>query len=148
MTPHFTYTELIHSDVAERYGIVNVPEDVYVLGNLHLLAAGLERCRKVLGKPMVITSGYRCPRLNKLVRGAGNSAHQFGLAADFYVPGKTGREVCLTLKDHAEIKFDQLIQEGSWTHIAFPAEGKPPRGVLLTARFQEDAPTTYTVGIV
>ena len=34
------------------------------------------------GKPIPISSGYRCPTYNKRVGGAGLSIHQFGLALD------------------------------------------------------------------
>lgn len=147
MTPNFTYAELIQSDIAERFGIDNTPDDPHVVSNLYVLASGLERCRAILDKPMIITSGYRSPRLNALVKGARSSAHLSGLAADFRVPGMSARDVCLLLKDHRHIGFDQLIHEGSWTHIAFPAEHRPPRYSVLTAVFRTGAPTTYQEGI-
>lgn len=146
MTPHFTFAELVQSDLAERHSIPNLPGP-HETGNLYLLAEGLEKCRAILGKPMVISSGYRSQRLNALVRGARNSAHQYGLAADFRVPGMEARDVCMVLKDHHEIGFDQLIHEGTWTHIAFPQEHRPPRFKLLTAIFTPGFPTTYQEGI-
>jgi len=41
--------------------------------------------------PIIITSGYRCPKHNrsKAVGGASNSAHLEGKAIDFYVRGLT-----------------------------------------------------------
>lgn len=147
MTPHFSFSELTQSDIAERYGIDNTPVDPHVVGNLYVLAGGLERCRSVLNKPMIVTSGYRCQLLNALVNGARSSAHLTGLAADFRVPGMTARAVCLLLQDHRHIGFDQLIHEGTWTHIAFPAERRPPRYSVLTAVYRADGPTTYTEGI-
>lgn len=147
LTEHFSYAELVHSDLAERHSIQNMPTDPHITANLFFLAEGLERCRAVLGRPMYVTSGYRSPRLNAIVRGARNSAHMTGLAADFKVPDMTARDVCLILRAHPEIGFDQIIHEGSWTHIAFPAEGDAPRASVLTAIFTPGYPVTYREGI-
>jgi uncharacterized protein YcbK (DUF882 family) len=45
---------------------------------LHLL----EKARKLLNRPVIITSGYRCPEHNAAVGGKPNSAHLTGKAAD------------------------------------------------------------------
>ncbi|MDR1020422.1 MAG: peptidase M15 [Synergistaceae bacterium] len=42
----------------------------------------LEEFRSALGRPVVITSGYRCPRHNAAVGGARRSLHLTGRAAD------------------------------------------------------------------
>lgn len=42
----------------------------------------LERVREGYGKPMFITSGFRCERHNLKVGGSKNSAHKLGLAVD------------------------------------------------------------------
>jgi len=41
--------------------------------------------RKILEKPVYITSGYRCPSYNQKVGGVVNSYHLIGLAADIKV---------------------------------------------------------------
>ena len=41
--------------------------------------------RKILERPVHITSGYRCPRYNRKVGGVANSYHCIGLAADIKV---------------------------------------------------------------
>jgi uncharacterized protein YcbK (DUF882 family) len=46
------------------------------------LIAKLQELRDAYGKPMVITSGYRCPNQNKKVGGAPNSKHVSGEAVD------------------------------------------------------------------
>lgn len=50
------------------------------------LAAALQKLRGARGKPVVITSGYRCARHNAEVGGVPNSRHMRGLAADAAVP--------------------------------------------------------------
>lgn len=61
--------------------------------NLRRLAEGLQLLRDVLGKPVRITSGYRCPSRNRVVGGVPNSQHVLGLAADVVVDGLTPTEV-------------------------------------------------------
>jgi uncharacterized protein YcbK (DUF882 family) len=42
----------------------------------------LEKVRELYGKPIIITSAYRCPEHNKSIGGALNSSHVNGMAAD------------------------------------------------------------------
>lgn len=46
------------------------------------LVQKLEAARIILGKPIVITSGWRDPKKNKSAGGVNNSAHERGLAVD------------------------------------------------------------------
>lgn len=147
LTEHFTFDELVASELGLRHGIPNLPEDTHITGNLHVLARGLERVRLILNRPMVITSGYRSPRVNALAGGARESAHLSGLAADFRVPGMSAREVCLAIKDHASIGYQQLINEGHWTHVSFTDQQTvAPAMETLTAHFHGGR-ATYTKGI-
>ncbi|MBQ9882412.1 MAG: DUF882 domain-containing protein [Synergistes sp.] len=51
------------------------------------LLAALQRLRKTLSRPVIITSGYRCAAHNKAVGGVKNSLHMKGLAADIAADG-------------------------------------------------------------
>lgn len=53
----------------------------------------LEEFRELVGKPVVVLSGYRCRDHNKTVGGALRSQHQFGTAADIRVDGMTAAEM-------------------------------------------------------
>lgn len=44
----------------------------------------LEDIRKIIGEPIHVTSGYRCEKHNTEVRGAKNSQHRLGKAADIW----------------------------------------------------------------
>ena len=77
-----TWNELTSSVSARRNNIDNTPTDKKVLENLHELLPILNSVRAEYGKPIRVTSGYRCPQLNKLVGGVPTSAHLHGLAAD------------------------------------------------------------------
>lgn len=142
----FWLSEFLRSDTAVRKGIDNTPAPE-VLNNLrNVLAPGLQRVRNLLRVPMQITSGYRGPALNAAVGGARDSQHLLGLAADFVAP-EFGLPVTIAsyLLQHApELRFDQLIQEGTWVHISFVPG--VPRGDVLTAHFV-DGHATYSRGL-
>ena len=143
LSTHFTLEELTFSDTAVRLGIDNNVTDGKVLGNLHVLAAGLEQIRAVLNAPLHINSGYRCLLLNGAVKGSINSAHMQGWAADFTcrlfgTPLEIVKEV---VKER--IKFDQCITEGAWVHVSFDPR---MRNAVLTAHFDKYGNPTYTSG--
>ena len=47
----------------------------------------LQMLRDLVGKPIIITSGYRCPAYNKKISGYSNSPHLTGEASDIQVKG-------------------------------------------------------------
>lgn len=142
LTPHFTLQEFLASQVATRRGIDNTPS-ASVLNNLERLANLLEHVRALVGKPIIISSGYRSPKLNAAVGGAPNSAHLSGLAADINAIGLTPLQLATSIRD-SKVPFDQLIHEGTWVHIGL-TDGAPRREVL-TAHFGGPR-TTYTKGL-
>lgn len=148
LTPNFTREELTHSETAVRLGIDNEPSDS-VKGNLVLLAQGLERVRKALGDvPIYVSSGFRSPELNKRIGGSLRSQHLLCLAADFSAPAfGTPYDICVRVAKYApDIRFDQLIHEGRWVHIGFPAIGTKPRTEILTAHFKNGG-VSYSKGL-
>lgn len=142
MSEHFTLQELTHSRTAETLGIDNTPPQE-VLPNLQVLAEGLEVLRALLGHPLIVSSGYRCPQLNAAVHGASHSAHEEGFAADFTCPGFGTPLQIVQFLATIPLEFDQIIQEGAWVHASFaPAS----RGEILTAHVN-NGKTTYTKGL-
>jgi len=146
LSPHFSLEELTFSSTAAVHGIDNTPS-VDVTARLRVLAHWLEYVRWLLdNKPMHIDSGYRCAALNQLVRGVPNSAHVTGDAADFICP-EYGDPLAIVRRLMVgrwdQLKWDQLIQEGTWVHISFaPAL----RGQVLTAHFVGGR-ATYMEGV-
>ena len=128
LSTHFTYEELTHSDWAARAGILNEPGPVE-LENLKRLAATMEIVRYALGCPIIVTSGYRCPEVNRHVGGASTSMHVQGLACDFIAPAfGTPYQVAMHLQEVPSLRFDQLIHEfGRWVHVGLAVTGKEPR---------------------
>lgn len=85
----------------------------------------LEPLRQHAGKPVIISSGYRCPTLNRLVGGAKTSQHMKGEAADIRINSLAeGREWFNWLKTH--VPYDQLLWECKaskptkvyWIHVS------------------------------
>lgn len=144
LTTHFTLDEMTDSPTAVRLGIDNSPSN-QVLDKLYDTAAGMERVRSVLGVPIHVSSGYRCPKLNTAVHGAKNSQHTLGEAVDFTAPEfGTPLQVCRALlKDKDFVGFDQLIMEGTWVHISF---SDATRGKVMTAHFN-GGKVSYTEGL-
>ena len=132
LTTHFTLEELTASQIAARCNYVNTPGPS-ALANLKFLAAILECVRYEFGAPVLVSSGYRSPAVNLAVKGAVDSAHLSGRAADFTIPA-WGRPIDVALKISASsIIFDQLIHEfGSWVHLGVAVKGAAPRMQLLT----------------
>lgn len=120
MNLNFTLSELIKSDTATKYGINNIPKDMVVLDNLLLLIINvLQPLRNYIQKPIIITSGYRCPELNKTVGGVSNSQHVNGQACDLIIKGMTIEQIIDAVKKSG-IKYDQCINEyNQWCHISY-----------------------------
>lgn len=123
-TKNFSQSELERSSTAKRNGIDNsIPKEY--LQNAQELLDTLQIIRDALGKPIHITSGYRCERLNQLVGGVPNSSHKRCWAADIYVDGMSAKELHYWLWGFLigrKMKFGQLIVEhsktGSWVHFS------------------------------
>jgi uncharacterized protein YcbK (DUF882 family) len=123
MKLNFTMSELLHSDTAKIYGINNIPYDPKVFDNmLTLILEVLQPLRNYIGKPIIITSGYRSIALNAKVGGDSNSQHITGQAADFFIYGLTIDEIIAKVKASG-IRYDQLIHEGGWVHISYNTNG-------------------------
>lgn len=119
MNLNFTISELCKSETAEKNGIKNIP-DLKALDNmLNLIVYLLQPLRDKIARPIIISSGYRCPQLNKLVKGVANSGHLKGEAADFHVNGMTIQQV-INFIINSGVEFDELINEkNKWVHISF-----------------------------
>lgn len=121
LTEHFDLSEFTRSATADRLHIGNtIPEEL--IPNLrNLCEKVLEPLRRYANEPVIISSGYRCPELNRLVGGSINSQHLKGEAADIYCEeGIRLRQWYTWLLDNT--RFDQLIFEtkGSthWIHVS------------------------------
>lgn len=135
LSPHFTLDELMRSDTAQRLGIANTP-DAAALANLQRLATTvLEPIRALVGAPVHVHDGYRCPAVNAAVGGVHDSQHAEGEAADLdALPTLTNDHLFDRIRG-ADIPFDQVILEhsdgGGCVHVSCAKDGQPPRRQAL-----------------
>lgn len=137
LSRNFYLDEFLNSQLAIRYGIdMSLDEDSMIAFRLmHLALTVLQPLRDHFGLPVTITSGYRPAALNRKIKGAKNSAHLYGYAADIRVAGKTSLEVAQWIADNID-DFDQVINEhDSWVHVAIKIlpDHEKPRKQSLTA---------------
>jgi hypothetical protein len=119
LSKNFTLSEFLKSEWADKLDIDNTPTETAV-NNLQLLVTNvLQPLRDLLNTAVEISSGYRCPALNKAVKGEAASFHLQGKAADIKVPGVDLRKVFDLIRKH--LKYDKVIfeQDGGvrWIHI-------------------------------
>ncbi len=114
---HFTYEEVIRSKVAAAQGMNNnLPMEL--LPKIQLLAEKiLEPVRAHFGKPIRITSWWRCPALNQMISNNPNSQHTKAEAVDFIIPGILNISIAEYIRDN--LSFDELILEASWIHCSY-----------------------------
>ena len=142
LSPHFSLEEFTYSSTALARGIDNSlnpenPAHAKIISNLrNLCEQVLEPLRLYANEsssykgdkrgsvPVIISSGYRCPQLNKLVGGSSTSQHMTGEACDIHISDqKKLREWVTWLMDN--VNADQLILERAsetsnhyWIHVS------------------------------
>ena len=150
---YFSISELTKSATATRLGIDNTPDAVVRYNLIALIENILDPLREAWGAPIIVTSGYRCERLNKAVGGATNSQHKKGEAADIRTlsDSRADNMRLLRLLLRMKLPFDQVICEypdaqgrPDWIHVSFSR--KKNRGSKLTASRIGKA-TIYSQGI-
>ncbi len=120
---YFTLRELTKSETAIRHGITNSP-DKRIQRNLEKLVEFiLDPLREAYGKPIVVTSGYRCEKLNRILGGVKTSQHVKGEAVDIrsaYDTPEENKKIFDLIKD-LNLPFDQLINEYGydWIHVSY-----------------------------
>lgn len=125
MSPYFTINDMFRSSTATRLGIDNTSTDKNILLNMKaLFVKVLDPVRKAYGKPITISSGYRCPELNKAVGGVATSQHMKGEAADIDCGSKEENRKIFDLIKKLGV-YDQLIDEHDfdWVHVSYKRIG-------------------------
>ena len=125
LTDHFHLSEFVRSETAARLGIDNSINDPEIISNIrNLCERVLEPLRAFTGCPIIINSGYRCPRLNAAVGGSKRSQHMKGEACDIRITdAATGDRWYSWMKEN--LPYDQLIKERAhkssgtfWIHVS------------------------------
>lgn len=120
LSKYFTLEEMTLSQAASRNNLDNTPGPLE-LDNLTYTCQQLDAVRELLANPILVSSGYRSPEVNRAVGStAKKSQHMEGCAVDFTAPQfGTPRKIVEAVKASA-IRYDQLILEyDRWVHISF-----------------------------
>ncbi|MEA5534941.1 N-acetylmuramoyl-L-alanine amidase [Crocosphaera sp. XPORK-15E] len=121
LSPDFTLGEFVRSETAERHHIDNTPTATEIEHLRRLCLQILQPARDALG-PISVNSGYRCPKLNELLRSSPNSAHRIGYAADVVPQDVSTKRLADWIRTNCS--FDQLIREygtlenPAWIHVS------------------------------
>lgn len=145
ISKHFNLDELVHSDYGVRHDIDNTPPPSVRAALVKLTNNILEPLRVKAGRPVIVSSAYRCGLINRGVGGSETSQHCDGEAADLNIlrvaPYTTAQMIV-----QMGLPFDQLILEfGRWVHVSHAASGKQ-RGQILTAT-KINGQTRYLSGL-
>jgi len=149
LSTNFSLSELTKSEAATRLGLDNDPTQEIISSLQALVNHILQPVRDKFG-PVVVTSGYRSPEVNKAIGGSATSDHCKGQAADFEVLGKDNRELAIWIAEN--MQFTQLILEfykpgvpdSGWVHCSYDP-GNLKRQVLTAEKV--NGKTVYTTGI-
>lgn len=121
LTEHFTLEELATTNKKE-FKAENIKyAEKFLDGKIQHLANFAEKVREIIGSPMEITQGVRCPKLNLAVKGSATSQHPKCEALDF-IPLKITVKKAFDLLRKSNLEFGQLILEirgdVAWIHIS------------------------------
>lgn len=153
----FKLEEFFKSATADKKGIKNRPatsaEYEQVVLNISALADYvLDPVRREFGLPLLISSGYRCPELNKAVGGSARSQHLLGEAADVQiifdkslaVGWDNDRFTRWKISKYKELfnlfmknnNFDQLIWEERtgrlWIHVSYRRDDRNRKQIFYS----------------
>ena len=151
LSKNLTLKECTRSKTADRLGIDNTPDE-WVIENLKKVAEHIfQPLRDGLGVPIYVSSGYRCPELNRAIGGAKRSQHMEGRALDLDADmfgGVTNADIFNYIKENLE--FDQVIWEfgtddnPNWVHVSY-VYGGDNRCRCLKAYRDDKGKTVYEV---
>ena len=134
---YFELYEFIRSRKAKEKNIDNTPTFEVVDHLRELTEMILDPMRAAYGKPIYVSSGFRCALLNEAVGGSATSVHPLGYAADLQADDMEDfkrfvRSWLITNR----IRFDQCIIESSggeeWVHIGLYNRKGQQRGMLFS----------------
>tara|TARA_R100000388_G_scaffold49207_1_gene36793 strand:+ start:197 stop:667 length:471 start_codon:yes stop_codon:yes gene_type:complete len=142
LSKNLTLKECLRSKTAKRLGIDNTPEDETVIKNLEKVARFIfQPLRDAFGCPIYVSSGYRCPDLNRAIGGSKRSQHMEGRALDLDadVYGRcTNAQIFNWIKNNLD--FDQIVWEfgtednPDWVHVSYVSEDDNRNRCLVAKR--------------
>lgn len=145
ISKNFSVDEFIASSTAIRLGYQFTLDRWEREQVERLVTSCLQPARDALGVPFVITSGFRPPWLNRHIRGAKDSRHLYGCAADFKTPTLPLEDAFRQIRQ-LDLPIDQLILEdppAGWLHLGIALPGQKPRKQYMIATRTADGRMSY-----
>lgn len=145
LSKHLSVKEATYSATAIKHGINNEP-NIAQLEVLKALAKAIfEPCRKFVGGPLRVSSGFRSLALNQRIGGSLSSDHMindektaaFDLDCDTY---NNGNNAELFHYIRTKLEFKQLIWEfgdeytPNWVHVSYSTNPKFNKREVLIAK--------------
>ena len=147
LSEHFTLGEVTKTSVKTADG--NIPSRVHIENLKNLCENWLEDLRYShntlygdnVDEPIIITSGYRSPEVNKRVGGSPTSNHLTGCAVDIRCYGIEQAiryaSILLDIADGTKRDYDELLIERSpkgnyWIHFAVRPEGNRRKTAFIS----------------
>lgn len=134
ITRSFLWTEFELSATAKAHKIDNHVPDAVKPYTVDFCKTVLQPLRDKVGKPITISSGYRCKKLNELVGGSPTSQHVTGEAADIKIATMRPLDVAQLIYD-LRLPYDQLILYPTWVHVSHRLFGINRRQVLYNKSY-------------
>lgn len=135
ISPNFTWAEVTRSRTATARGLDNtIPPEWRPVALM--VAHQMEEVRSLLGVPVIVSSWYRSPAVNRAVGSGGTSAHLLAGAVD-WVPGEgVSLQAAYDKVADSGLPFDQLIIEragdgAEWIHAGWIRH--PRRSTLVAS---------------
>jgi hypothetical protein len=126
ISEEFNLSDYTNSDTARTKGFSeNFTPPQEIIDNLQLLHKNIviPLLHYFGSEGLMITSGYRCERLNTAVGGVSNSDHLKGMAVDlnYFVNGVKSDQLIWDAVKSLELQYKQLGNEHNldWVHIAY-----------------------------
>ena len=131
LSKYFTLKEVIKSETSVRKGIDNTPTDQIISQLKNTCEKIMDPIREKYGKPVRVTSGYRCVELNKAIGGSSRSQHcalngDAAIDFEFYDMDMDLEEVFKWITEESKLPYDQCIAEflpHGWIHISYSSDG-------------------------
>ena len=120
LSEHFSVEEMTRSQTAREKRIDNTPPEAAVRNLKILCTQVLEPARAELGRPVIITSGYRCAKLNAAVGGVLKSYHTKGMAANIRIDNlKDAYNLAKLLNDRplTDLVLIEHSTTAQWLHV-------------------------------
>lgn len=117
ITKNFSLEELTKSTTAKNLNIPNNPDTLSLINLVKLCVYILQPAREEYGKPIIISSAFRCSVLNSAVGGVPGSFHKKGAAADILVSSLYEARRLANILNKQKFCDVVLWEKKSWIHV-------------------------------